>query len=281
MAGPALHGELGPLAAGASDREAAPSLKSANGLLRIAAWEAGARETRRVAHSSSAYAVTGHAINRMGWEDRMEFLLSRTPASLDGNRIETQRGTAPPGPAPAPDRGVTERSTMMRKFTILVSLFALVVLPACVTTQSHVNSNAPAPTSVSKLGQINQDVIRTVTYFEVLQANLETMITHPKVRESTKLRLKLLEQSMRESVITVVVAARTGDYRTLRRNLPGVMIALKRQMNVLTVTQLGRRELGLAIKSANATDRVSILAQADWQAVVAQINETGSRIQAA
>ncbi len=99
----------------------------------------------------------------------------------------------------------------MRKLTILVSLFALVVLPACVTTQSHVNSNAPAPTAVSKLSQINQDVIRTATYFEVLQANLERMITHPKVRESTKLRLKLLEQSMRESVIKVVVAARAGD----------------------------------------------------------------------
>ena len=169
----------------------------------------------------------------------------------------------------------------MRKLTILVSLFALAVLPACVTTQSQIGAASQPQAYAGTTSQINQDVIRTATYFEVLQANLENMITHPKVRESTKLRLKLLEQSMRESVIKVVVAARTGDYRTLRRNLPGVMIALKRQMNVLTVTRLGRRELGLAIKSANATDSVSVLAQADWQAVVAQIKETGSRIQAA
>ena len=170
----------------------------------------------------------------------------------------------------------------MRTFTILLSLFTLFLLPACANTQSATNGSASAPGSVSSLNQSDQWVIRLATDFSVIQSNLEEMITHPGVSDRTKVALKLLEQSLRQDVMRVVVAARTGDRDTVHRYLPSIARRVQKQILVLTISEDVTRQWAAARTKAHETiTRIARLTPDTWQTVVAQLQSDGDRIQRA
>ena len=168
----------------------------------------------------------------------------------------------------------------MRKLPILLSLFALVLLPAALTSQAQAGSTSDSSYSVNSQSETDQWVIRLATDFGVLQNNLEEMIMHPGVSDGTKIRLKLLEQALRDKVMKVVVAAREGDRDTVHRYLPSIARTIQKQILVLTISEDVTREWAAARTKAQATiTNIAQLPSSVWGTVVAQIESDGDRIQ--
>jgi hypothetical protein len=168
----------------------------------------------------------------------------------------------------------------MRKLSILLSLFALVLLPAALTSQAQAGSYSDSSTSVNSPGETDLWVIRLATDFGVLQSNLEEMIMHPGVSDGTKIRLKLLEQAFREKVMKVVAAAQNGDRDTVHRYLPSIARTVQKQILVLTISEDVTREWAAArTKTQVNITNIAHLASSVWGTVVAQIETDGDRIQ--
>lgn len=86
----------------------------------------------------------------------------------------------------------------MRKLSIFLSLFALVLLPAALTSQAQAGKYSVSSTSVNSPGETDLWAIHLATDFGILQNNLEEMIMHHGVSDGTKIRPKLLEQALWE-----------------------------------------------------------------------------------
>ncbi|MFP6740651.1 MAG: hypothetical protein VCD33_03335 [Alphaproteobacteria bacterium] len=168
----------------------------------------------------------------------------------------------------------------MRKLSILFSLFALVLLPAALTSQAQAGSYSDSSPSINSPGETDLWVIRLATDFGVLQNNLEEMIMHPGVSDGTKIRLKLLEQALRDKVMKVVVAAQNGDRDTVHRYLPSIARTIQKQILVLTISEDVTREWAAARTKAQVSiTNVAQLPSSVWGTVVAQIETDGDRIQ--
>ena len=167
----------------------------------------------------------------------------------------------------------------MRKLTVLLSLFMLALSPVLVTTQAKAGIYSVGSISATT-SETDKRVIRLVTDFGVIQNNLEEMIMHPGVSDATKIRLKLLEESLRGKVMRVVVAAQNGDRETVRRYLPSIEPSIQMQILVLTISEDVTREWTAArARSYETITSVAQLTPEIWGSVVAQIESEGDRIQ--
>ena len=168
----------------------------------------------------------------------------------------------------------------MRVFTTLLSLFTFVMLSASVTTESAAGGNDLTPGLESQLNQTDQWVIRLASDFSIIQSNLEEMIVHYNVSDRTKDRLKLLESTLRNDVMRVVTAARTGDRDTVRRFLPVIARQVRRQILDLTVNKGVSREWAAARTKAQETiTRIVQVGPEAFRVALAQIEEGGDRVQ--
>ena len=168
----------------------------------------------------------------------------------------------------------------MRAFTTLLSLFTFVMLSASVTTPSTAGERDLTPKVESRLDTSDQWVIRLASDFSVIQSNLEEMIVHYNVSERTKVRLKLLEQTLRADVMRVVTAARVGDRDTVRRYLPAIARQVQKQILVLTVNKGVTREWAAARTQAQETiTNFARVGPEAFQIAIAQIEEGGNRVQ--
>ena len=168
----------------------------------------------------------------------------------------------------------------MRKLTVLLSLFVLALSPALVSTQAEAGSNSGSTISATSQSETDKWVIRLATDFGVVQNNLEEMIRHPGVSDATKVRLKLLEESLRTKVMRVVVAAQNGDRETVHRYLPSIARSIQKQILVLTISEDVTREWAAARTKAYETIiTIARLTPEHWSIVVAQIESDGDRIQ--
>ncbi len=168
----------------------------------------------------------------------------------------------------------------MRKLTVLLSLFVLALSPALVSTQAKAGSDSGSTISATSQSETDKWVIRLATDFGVLQNNLEEMIMHPGVSDATKVRLKLLEESLRTKVMRVVVAAQNGDRETVHRYLPSIARSIQKQILVLTISKDVTREWAAArTKVYESITAVAQLTPEHWGMVVAQIESDGDRIQ--
>ena len=103
---------------------------------------------------------------------------------------------------------------------------------------------------------------------------------HPGVSDGTKIRLKLLEQALREKVMKVVVAAQNGDRDTVHRYLPSIARTIQKQILVLTISgDVTREWVAARTKAQVSITNVAQLPSSVWGTVVAQIETDGDRIQ--
>lgn len=168
----------------------------------------------------------------------------------------------------------------MRAFTTLLSLFTFVMLSISTTTESTAGGNDLTPRLESQLNQTDQWVIRLASDFSIIQSNLEEMIVHYNVSDRTKVRLKLLERTLRGDVMRVVNAARIGDRDTVRRFLPAIARQVQQQIFVLTVNKKVTYQWAAARTKAQETiTRIAQLGPEAFGLALAQIEEGGHRVQ--
>lgn len=168
----------------------------------------------------------------------------------------------------------------MRKLTVLLSLFMLAMSPVVTSTPVGAGSNSGSPVSATSQSEIDTWVVRLAIDFGVFQNTLEEVITRPGVSDSTKLRLKLLEQSLRGMVMRVVVAAQHGDRETVRRYLPSIARSIRKQILVLAMGKDVTGEWAAALAQAyQSVTTVAQLTPEHWGMVVARIVTGGDRIQ--
>ena len=168
----------------------------------------------------------------------------------------------------------------MRAFTTLLSLFTFVMLSASITTPSAAGERDLTPKVERQHSETDQWVIRLASDFSVIQSNLEEMIVHYNVSERTKVRLKLLEQTLRADVMRVVTAANLGDRDTVRRYLPAVYRQVQKQILVLTVNKGVTRQWAAArIQAQETITQIAQVGPEAFRAAIAQIEEGGNRVQ--
>ena len=125
----------------------------------------------------------------------------------------------------------------MRAFKTLMSVLTLVILTASFNSAANAGENNVTPTLVGQPSQMDQWVIRLASDFSIIQSNIEEMIVHYNVSERTIVRLRLLEQNLRDDVMKVIVAANLGDQDTVRRYLPAIAREVQKQILVLTINK--------------------------------------------
>lgn len=168
----------------------------------------------------------------------------------------------------------------MRAFTAFLSLCTFIMLSASTTTESAAGMHEVTVGQESQLSQTDQWVIRLASDFSIIQSNLEEMIAHYNVSDGTKLRLKLLEKSLRDDVMRVVHAARIGDRDTVRRYLPAIARQVQQQILVLTVNDDVTRQWAAARTKAQETImRIARIGPDTYRTAIALIEERGNRVQ--
>ena len=168
----------------------------------------------------------------------------------------------------------------MRAFTAFLSLCTFIMLSASTTTESAAGMHEVTVGQERQLSQTDQWVIRLASDFSIIQSNLEEMIAHYNVSDGTKLRLKLLEKSLRDDVMRVVHAARIEDRDTVRRYLPAIARQVQQQILVLTVNDDVTRQWAAARTKAQETImRIARIGPDTYRTAIALIEERGNRVQ--
>jgi len=148
-------------------------------------------------------------------------------------------------------------------------LAAALLITGCVTTATP--SRDVAAPEVAAYGVLNN--------YQAVQRSLEHMVTHPEVSRAARVRLRALDDTLRQQVTELAVAARDGDQAAVARLLPTVGTEVSSQARVLSINSgAGQRfrRAQAAIDRLAAQNRTPTVAE--WDRLLASVERTGIRI---
>jgi|GEM_PF-6945978 len=155
------------------------------------------------------------------------------------------------------------------RFSIPCLAAAALLITGCITTAT--SSRDVATPEVAAYGVLNN--------YQAVQRSLEHMVTHPKVSHAARVRLRALDDTLRQSVTELAVAARDGDQAELARLLPSVGSMVSRQTRVLSINSGAGQRFR---RAQAATDHVAVQNRAptiaEWDRLLAALERTGIRI---